>query len=90
MSSAAIKEKIASGAQILDVRTREEFQGGAYPGARNIPVQELGSRLGELDPSKPVVVYCAAGGRSASAASLMMQAGFTDVVNAGGLAQMPR
>ncbi len=90
MSSTAIKEKITSGALILDVRSPGEFRSGAYPGARNIPLQELGSRLGELSREKPIIVYCASGGRSASAASLMTQAGFTDVVNAGGLMQMPR
>ena len=37
-----------------------------------------------------VVVYCASGARSAQAASILKAAGFTDVTNAGGLANMPR
>lgn len=90
MSQATIKEKIAAGATVLDVRTPEEFRTGAYPGAINIPLQQLQGRLSELSKDKPVVVYCAAGGRSAAAASAMVQAGFTDVVNGGGLGQMPR
>lgn len=90
MSPTAIKEKIAAGALVVDVRTPDEFRTGAYPGARNIPLQELPARLGELDKAKPIVVYCAAGGRSAQAASLMQAAGFADVSNGGGLSQMPR
>lgn len=90
MTPTAIKEKLDAGAQILDVRSPAEFRSGAYPGARNIPLQELGGRIRELDKGRPLVVYCASGGRSAAAAGLLTQAGFTDVVNAGGLGQMPR
>lgn len=86
----ALAEKRAGGGQIVDVRSSAEFRSGAYPGARNIPLPELGSRLGDLQKDKPVVVYCASGARSAAAAGMLRQAGFKDVVNAGGLSQMPR
>ena len=89
MPSSLVKQKIDAGATIIDVRTPEEFRDGAYPGAINIPVSNLGARLGEIAKSKPVVLYCASGARSASAARAMKQAGFTDVVNAGGLGDMP-
>ncbi|MDB5100333.1 MAG: Rhodanese domain protein [Cyanobacteria bacterium RYN_339] len=85
----SIQAKLAAGAVILDVRTREEFAGGAYPGALHIPVQELPQRLGEVPRDKPVVIYCAAGGRAGAAAKLLQQAGFADVSNAGGLCDMP-
>jgi rhodanese-related sulfurtransferase len=85
-----VKGKLVAGAVVVDVRTPEEFRGGAYPGATNIPVQELGQRLGELPRDRPVVLYCRSGQRSAAAAQLLRQAGFTDVVNAGGLGDMPR
>ncbi|MGC4069449.1 MAG: rhodanese-like domain-containing protein [Polyangiaceae bacterium] len=76
--SVEAKELVAKGALLLDVRTREEFASGHVPGAKNIPVQELGARLGELKETKqPVVVYCRSGGRSASAASVLRQAGYT-------------
>ncbi|HVP67942.1 MAG TPA: rhodanese-like domain-containing protein [Anaeromyxobacteraceae bacterium] len=88
--SNVVMEKIKSGAQVLDVRSPNEFRGGAYPGAVNVPVNDLGRRLNEFPKDKPVVLYCAAGARSAMAARLMKQAGFTDVTNAGGLADMPR
>ncbi|HEY9721219.1 MAG TPA: rhodanese-like domain-containing protein [Oscillatoriaceae cyanobacterium] len=90
MSSTIVKEKIAAGATILDVRTPGEFRSGGYPGALNIPLQELPQRLGELTKGKPVVVYCASGTRSATAAVLLQRAGFPEVINAGGLRHMPR
>lgn len=75
---------------IVDVRTPEEFEGGAYPGAINIPLDELMDRLGEFGsrPSREIVVYCASGARSAYAQRVLMQAGYTDVSNGGGLAAM--
>jgi phage shock protein E len=85
-----VKEKIQLGASIVDVRTPDEFQGGCYPGATNIPLSDLGRRMAEIPKDKPVVLYCASGARSASAARAMKQAGFADVVNAGGLSDMPR
>jgi len=83
-------EKIKAGAKVLDVRSPDEFRGGAYPGALNVPVQDLGRRLQEFAKDKPVVLYCASGARSAAAARMMKQAGFADVTNAGGLHDMPR
>jgi phage shock protein E len=86
-----VLEKIQSGAQIIDVRTSDEFMDDHYPRARNIPVSELQGRMGEIGPKDgPIVVYCASGARSALAAKLLAAAGFTDVLNAGGLEDMPQ
>lgn len=85
-----VSEKIKAGAKIVDVRTPEEFRGGSYPGAVNIPLQDIGRRLSELPKNKAVVVFCRSGSRSAMAARFMKKAGFADVVNAGGLGHMPR
>jgi phage shock protein E len=90
VASSIVKQKLESGAIIVDVRTREEFRDGAYPGAKNIPLSDLGRRLGEIPKDKPVVLYCASGARSSSAARAMKQAGYADVINAGGLGDMPR
>ncbi len=86
-----VREKIAAGARIIDVRTPVEFRDGSYPGAVNIPLASLPARMHELEPrSSPIVLFCASGARSAQGARLLKQAGFTDVINAGGLDDMPR
>ena len=90
MASSIVKQKLESGAIVVDVRTPDEFRGGAYPGAKNIPLADLGRRLGEIPKDKPVILYCASGVRSSSAARAMKQAGYADVINAGGLGDMPR
>lgn len=83
--------KIAAGATIIDVRTPAEFRGGAYPKARNLPLDSLPGKLASLGPKQtPIVVYCASGARSARAAGMLREAGFTDVSNGGGLGSMPR
>lgn len=65
--------------QLVDVRNPGEHALGAIPGGVNIPVGQLPSRLGELDPDRPTVVYCAGGYRSSVAASLLRAHGFRDV-----------
>jgi phage shock protein E len=90
VSQNVVLEKIKAGAQIVDVRSPEEFRDGFYPGAVNIPVQDITRRLGEIKKDQAVVLYCASGGRSGMAARVLKQAGFTDVINAGGLGDMPR
>ena len=74
---------------IVDVRTPAEFAGGAFPGAVNIQLDELPSRVNELgDKSRDITLYCASGARSAYAQRMLQQMGFTKVTNAGGLMQM--
>jgi phage shock protein E len=85
-----VMDRIKAGATILDVRTPDEYRDGGYPGSVNIPLQVLAARINEVPKDKPVVVYCLSGGRSAQAARLLKSSGWTDVVNAGGLADMPR
>lgn len=76
---------------VVDVRTREEFRTGAYPGAVNIPLDELMScyktELGN-DFNRDITVYCASGARSSYAQRLLTQAGYKNVKNGGGLMQM--
>lgn len=66
----------AAGALVLDVRTPAEFGEGHIEGARNIPVHELGARIGELQRGRDVVVYCRSGGRSAAATAILRKASF--------------
>jgi len=61
---------------ILDVRTPGEFARGSIPNARNIPVDELRGRLGELPEDRPIHAYCAVGLRSYIACRILVQNGF--------------
>ena len=62
--------------QLLDVRTQKEWDEGYIDGAIHIPIADLEGRLEELDSSRPVLVYCAAGVRSAKALKILDEAGF--------------
>ncbi len=86
--SSVIQQKIAQGALIIDVRTVSEFAMRSFPKAINIPLDALASRLGELSKTKPIILYCASGARATQAAAILTRAGFADVVNAGGIADM--
>ncbi len=68
----------------MDVREPWEYNQGHVPGAILIPLGQLSSRLGELDPEKPVAVICASGSRSQSAAALLGQKGFKTIYNVSG------
>jgi phage shock protein E len=84
LKGAVVREKIKMGAMAIDVRTPSEYKSGHYKGAKNIPLQELESRLSEFGgKDTPIVVYCASGMRSAKALKILTKAGFTDVMNAG-------
>jgi phage shock protein E len=61
---ALLPELRKSGGTLVDVRSAAEFANGNAPGTINIPLSELGSRLGEMPKSSPVVVCCASGTRS--------------------------
>ncbi len=83
ITGAEARAKVEAGAQLIDVRSKAEFDGGSIPKAKNIPVGSLAARLGELDRARPVVVFCASGMRSASAAALLRRSGFTEVHDLG-------
>ena len=86
-----VVEKIKAGALVVDVRTPEEYSTGHYPGALNIPVDEVEARLAEFgdDKGKEVVVYCKSGRRSGKAKGILEAKGFKNVTNAGGFRDMP-
>ena len=71
----------------IDVRSAEEFAAGHVQGAVNIPYTEIDVRIGEVTEDKDalVYVYCRSGRRSGIAQSTLEQAGYTNVVNQGGL-----
>lgn len=76
--------------QILDVREDFEVTQGMIPGALHIPMGQLGSRLGELDKDRPIIVVCRSGNRSAAVADALTQTGYmADTMN-GGMAAWQR
>ena len=66
---------------LLDVRQPAEYESSRIPGAKLVPLPELTDRMGEIDKEKPVVVYCAIGGRSRAASQLLAGGGFNEVYN---------
>ncbi len=76
---------------VLDVRTPQEAAQGMLPGAHLIPVDELEARQGELPKDgKPMLIYCAAGGRSAAACEFLSRTGRDGLLNlAGGYGSWP-
>ncbi len=75
-------------ALILDVREDKEYASGHIPKAKHIPLGALSGRLKEIEKhkSKPVLVTCRSGQRSARACAMLKKAGFETVYNqAGGI-----
>lgn len=87
LSSEQVRQKVAEGVLLLDVRTPQEYAGGHIPGSRNIPLDELNERIESVlpDQSRPIIVYCQSGGRSAAAARLLKNMGYADVSDFGGI-----
>ena len=69
---------------VIDVRSANEWQAGHLPGATHIPLGYLADRAAEIPRSKPIVVQCQSGARSAIAASLLERLGLTNVSNLSG------
>jgi phage shock protein E len=70
---------------LVDVRTPGEFESGAIPGAINIPYTEIGAAPPTDDRSARIIVYCRSGNRSGAAKSTLVQLGYTNVNDFGGI-----
>jgi len=83
-----IQDFVARGAVIVDVRTKGEYSGGAIPGSKNIPLQQIGVKAAEIKKwNKPVILCCASGMRSGSAAGILKGKG-VEAMNGGGWASL--
>ena len=71
-----LKEELAEGKKLLDVRNESELAQGAFPNATHIPLNELRDRLSELNPSQEWIVSCHSGLRSYVAERILKQHGF--------------
>ena len=79
-----IEDFMSRDAIIIDVRTKAEFEMGAIPGSKNIPLQIINSKIKDIKKFKrPVITCCASGMRSGSAASILKNQGI-EAMNGGG------
>lgn len=88
LSAADFSEQIKQGERmIIDVREPHEFRRGHLPGAVNIPLSQLPSRMKEVPSDRRLFLYCQSGMRSKQAARLLSKQGFTGLSNLrGGIA----
>jgi len=88
LNAATYEQKLGSTgqAQLIDVRTWEEYQEGHINGAVNIDINgsQFSAEAAKLDKNRPVFVYCQSGRRSARAASDLLKMGFPQVYNLDG------
>ncbi|HSI99414.1 MAG TPA: rhodanese-like domain-containing protein [Patescibacteria group bacterium] len=84
--AAAEAVELLGGRTIIDVRTPAETAAGMLDGAVNIDIgaADFRERIASLDRGGSYLLYCRTGNRSAQAASIMRDLGFTDVIDAGG------
>lgn len=76
---------------ILDVRTQEEYDQGHIPGAVLIPDYEIKARAEKVLPDKDqlILVYCRSGRRSKNAARILVELGYTNIMEFGGILDWP-
>lgn len=76
---------------ILDVRTEEEYAQGHIPGAILIPDYEVEQKVEEIltDKDQMILVYCRSGRRSKNAAEILLELGYTDIREFGGIIDWP-
>lgn len=76
---------------LLDVRSEREFEAGHLEGAVHIPHDQLADRLAEIEAlsageaPRPIVTYCRSGHRAGLAKQTLIDAGYTEVTNLGGM-----
>jgi len=78
ITATELDELLKSGAdvQLIDVRQPSEYNFARIPGSKLIPLGEILSRMGELDPDREAIIHCKMGGRSAQAIQALERAGY--------------
>jgi rhodanese-related sulfurtransferase len=80
---AALAERVAQGALVIDVREPDEYRAGHVPGAQLIPLATVPDELTRFNSAGPTYVICRSGGRSMRACEIAADEGY-DVVNVTG------
>ena len=70
--------------QIIDVRSKNEYNNGHIKGVQNIALTELEQNLDKIKKDKPVVIHCQSGARAAMAYSVLLKNGFENILNYSG------
>jgi rhodanese-related sulfurtransferase len=81
VTNAQLRNLVARGARLLDVRSPGEFAMGHIQGAENVPVDTITTASAAWRRDAAIVVYCATGARSYEAAQYLAAHGFTKVYN---------
>lgn len=81
---ADLRQLVADGAVIVDVRTKSEYSQGHVKGSINIPLGSLPNQYQRLRKDKAVITCCASGMRSGQAKSFLKRQGYAEVHNGGG------
>jgi len=73
-----LKQRLDNGddLQIIDVREDNEVAIGRIPNSKHIPLEQVLSRMDEIDPNRETVVHCKMGGRSARAIDALQRSGY--------------
>ena len=91
LSFSEVQRNLVSGARLLDVRTKEEFDEGHFVRAELFPLQDIeDGKLPDINKDSKIYLYCRSGNRSSQAKALLEKAGYTSVVDLGGLADVQR
>lgn len=81
-----VQQDIKQGAHLYDVRTPQEYAAGRFAGAENFPLQTMqAGTLPNVPKDTLIYLHCQSGNRSSQAAQLLRGAGYTNVVDLGGL-----
>ncbi len=80
---------LKAGAEVIDVRSPEEFAAGHAAGSRNMPLARLAQDMKGLNPDRGIIVCCASGTRSGMARRMLMRSGFKNVLNGGSWRNLP-
>lgn len=80
-SVVALKQQVAEGAFLVDVRTKEEFESGSVKGAVNIPLLDIENRIKEFEGKPHVIVFCRSGHRAGIAKNTLENNNIKNVTN---------
>ena len=89
MSIQTITKDVVNGGQLVDVRTAKEYAVSHIEKAINLPLQDIQSnKFPAVSKDKPIYLYCRTGNRSSQATKLLKSAGFTNIIDLGGMSDV--